>query len=212
MHVLYDESHDDAQASADYQFVYPNISNRGSFWREFDDIACHLMSGDGPASFASSKGDAAIHAIGQAIIAASQDVIINYAMLFDIGDFGGQLIWAGITNCGRPPWQLGASLDADFQELNFRLAGSVAEIHFARDNYKSGSHLSDRVLSILLANRIAEKLDRDPDKFLTAQLDYVREIVVANESLVHSLAQSLMTSEELSGAALNSTLARVTIP
>jgi len=47
---------------------------------------------------------------------------------------------------------------------------------------------------------------------LTAQLDYVREIVVANESLVHSLAQSLMTSEELSGAALNEALLQVVLP
>jgi len=181
------------------------------FWTALDRAANDIRLQYGTIAFAPNKADAAYHAIGQAIVLATQNINADYSPIMPIGEFQGHPIYCGITGAARPPWRLGEDIDADFRELNFRLAGSVAEMNFARGNYKHGSHLGDQVLAGLIARSITERIDCDPTKFFPAQVEHVREIIAANASMTYGLAQSL-SDGKLGTAALNSTLARVTIP
>jgi hypothetical protein len=183
----------------------------GTFWAAFERTTQNIRSRFGVTAFAPNRRDAAFNAIGQCIVLATQNIVVNYAIIMPVGEFQGNPICCGVTGAARPPWRLGDGLDTDFRELNYRLAGSVAEIHFARGNYKSGSHLGNQVLAGLIARSITERLDCDPEKFFPSQVECVREIIVANESMTWGLAQSLADGR-LSTSALNAALAKVKRP
>ena len=199
------------QALTNHHFVERGANDAGSFWGAFDLAANNIRSRYGVIAFMPSKTDAAYHAIGQCVVLAAQNIAIDYARIIPIGEFEGQSIWTGIAGAARPPWRPGEDLDADFRELHFRLSGSVAEMHFAHGGYKPGSHLGNQVLAGLIARSLTERIDCDPEKFFPSQVECVREIIVANESMTWGLAQGLADGK-LGTAALNSTLARVTIP
>jgi hypothetical protein len=211
MQSTYAGIRDDAQALANHHFVERGANDAGSFWTAFDLAANNIKSRYGIIAFMPSKTDAAYHAIGQCVVFAAQNIAIDYARIIPIGEFEGQSIWVGIAGAARPPWRPGEDIDGDFREMNYRLAGSVSELHFARGNYKHGSHLGNQVLAGLIARSITERVDCDPEKFFPAQVEHVREIIVANESMTWALAQSLADGK-LGTAALNETLSRVVRP
>ena len=167
----------------------------------------HVLEHDGLSAFEMPKRAAAIHEAGHAILFEADGIRVRTVRIKPNHRLGA-VYWSGRTSAGEA-WRVwpGTPVRVILQRLRFEIAGIVAEMLHAGDEFLSGSSLDEVSRARQLAKMASLSGAGRAEDILVRETVHARDALERHEGELLALADALEAEEWLRGHRLAELLA-----
>jgi hypothetical protein len=167
------------------------------------EVARHAYSIGGMQAFEATERTAAVHEAGHATLYAVYGIPVKQLWIKSI-KADGVRTWIGRceTDWGWHIDERTPPID-DLRIARIIMAGALAEMVFATDEFRDGSSLDETVLAGSICRTAAHKLGRSPSDIVWETMAETLDVLHVYERHVRGLATGLMRSRRLQGPKLD---------
>jgi hypothetical protein len=181
----------------------PNPHQKAFLQSSLMQAARAAFEASGKRAFEASEHVAALHEAGHATLYGLAGIPVRQLWIKCV-KVNGASTWIGRCETDAH-WQVDeyTSPTDDRQFARILMAGCLAEVAFARDEFRLGSSLDETILAGAICSGAAHKLRQQPSAVLLETVAETLDTLCAHEKHVRAIASALMRSRKLRGPKLD---------